>query len=171
MFPEMRRKQQQLSEMECKKILEDGTYGVLALSGDGGYPYSLPICYCYQDGFIWFHCARSGQKLESIRRCEKASFCVVGAANVIPERFTICYSSVIAFGKLIIVDGAEERKNAADAIMQKYAPDSTPDAREAEWLRTEKALCIFRMELAHMTGKEAVELSRARQNNNVGKGG
>ena len=38
MFREMRRKRQQLSEEECEVILKRGTSGVLAVSGDDGYP-------------------------------------------------------------------------------------------------------------------------------------
>ena len=43
MFREMRRKKQILSEEEAIRILNKGTSGVLALSGDDGYPYALPI--------------------------------------------------------------------------------------------------------------------------------
>ena len=43
MFREMRRKKQLLPEEEAIAILKEGTFGVLALSGDGGYPYAVPI--------------------------------------------------------------------------------------------------------------------------------
>ncbi|MBQ5565140.1 MAG: 5-nitroimidazole antibiotic resistance protein, partial [Clostridia bacterium] len=43
MFREMRRKAQQLSESECIEILENGSSGVLAVSGDDGYPYAVPL--------------------------------------------------------------------------------------------------------------------------------
>ena len=47
MFREMRRKKQKLSKEECERILYDGTSGVLALHGDDGYPYTVPISYVY----------------------------------------------------------------------------------------------------------------------------
>lgn len=45
MFRAMRRKKQLLSLEETTAVLNRGTSGVLALSGDGGYPYAVPISY------------------------------------------------------------------------------------------------------------------------------
>ena len=77
MFREMRRKLQQLSDEEAEAVLRRGKYGVLALSGDDGYPYAVPISYVYADGKLYFHCAMAGHKLDAMKRDDKASFCVV----------------------------------------------------------------------------------------------
>jgi nitroimidazol reductase NimA-like FMN-containing flavoprotein (pyridoxamine 5'-phosphate oxidase superfamily) len=50
-FREMRRKRQQLSDEESIGILEKATSGTLALLGDGGYPYAVPISYVYDNGY------------------------------------------------------------------------------------------------------------------------
>ena len=49
--------------------------GVLSLIGDDGYPYGLPIdhWYCEEDGKIYFHGAKEGHKIDSIKACGKAS--------------------------------------------------------------------------------------------------
>ena len=47
MFREMRRRRQQLSPEECKRILAEGTSGVLALAEDGGYSYTVRLSYVY----------------------------------------------------------------------------------------------------------------------------
>lgn len=83
MFREMRRSRQALPQEEVVAILDRGTHGVLALAGDEGYPYALPISYVYADGKLYFHCARSGHKLDAISRCPKASFCVVDQDQVV----------------------------------------------------------------------------------------
>lgn len=77
MFREMRRKAQQLSLDICEEILRKNTAGVLSLSGDDGYPYGVPLSFCYNKGKLIFHCAKTGHKIDSIRRCPKASFCVI----------------------------------------------------------------------------------------------
>ena len=79
----MRRKRQQLSEEECIDILNNATSGTLALLGDGGYPYSLPISFVYADGKIFFHSALKGHKIDAIRSCDKASFSVIQKDEVI----------------------------------------------------------------------------------------
>ncbi len=84
MFREMRRSRQALPQEECTSILDRGTHGVLALAGDDDYPYAVPISYVYADGKLFFHCAKTGHKLDAIARCAKASFCVVDQDQVAP---------------------------------------------------------------------------------------
>ena len=47
MFREMRRKRQLLPQEESVAILEKMTNGTLALHGDNGYPYAVPLSYFY----------------------------------------------------------------------------------------------------------------------------
>ena len=58
MFREMRRKRQLLDKQESMDILVRGTAGVLALLGDNGYPYALPISYACDGSKLYFHGAR-----------------------------------------------------------------------------------------------------------------
>ena len=50
MFRPMRRGKQLLPPEESIQILEQGTSGVLAVAGDAGYPYAVPLSYVYMDG-------------------------------------------------------------------------------------------------------------------------
>ena len=55
MFRPMRRFKQQLTMERCEEILQKGSYGVLAVLGDEGYPYTVPLNYHYHNGKIFFH--------------------------------------------------------------------------------------------------------------------
>ena len=105
MFREMRRKKQVLPEEVCTSILNRGTSGVLALMGDEGYPYAVPMSYVYDDGKLYFHCAKEGHKLDAVRRCSKASFCVIDQDQIVPEEYTTYFRSVILFGTIRILEG------------------------------------------------------------------
>ena len=48
MFPEMRRKAQQLPDEQARELLEKGSAGVLSLMGPEGYPYGVPLSYLYR---------------------------------------------------------------------------------------------------------------------------
>ena len=121
-FRPMRRSRQELSREECEAILKEGTSGVLALLGDGDYPYAVPLSYVYEDGKIYFHCAKTGHKLDAIRRQEKASFCVIGQDQILPEKFTTCFSSVIVFGKVrILEEEGEIRQRRREAGGEVFA--------------------------------------------------
>ena len=87
MFREMRRNGQELPLEECTAILNRGTSGVLALSGDDNYPYAVPVSYAYDGYKLYFHCAKSGHKIDAIRRNAKASFCVIDQDLVVPEEY------------------------------------------------------------------------------------
>ena len=158
MFREMRRKRQMLSEDDCKIILREGTSGVLALSGDDGYPYAVPLSYVYDGEKIFFHCARSGHKLDAVRRNPKASFCVIGQDKVVPAEYTTYYRSVIAFGTVRILEDDREKYDSVREIALKYAPLDTVEQRRAAIEREWSGLCMLEMTIEHLTGKEAREL-------------
>jgi len=157
MFREMGRGAQALPMSRCEEILRRGSSGVLALAGDDGYPYALPISYLYDGQRLYFHCALTGHKIDAIRRCEKASFCVIDQDKVVPERFTTHYRSVITFGRMRILKPGEEFDRAILCLAQRYAPGMEEAARR----ETEKyrgALCMLAMDIDHMTGKQCREL-------------
>lgn len=162
MFREMRRARQQLSRAECDAILQRGTSGVLALAGDDGYPYAVPISYLYDGTALYFHCALTGHKLDAIRRCDKASFCVVDQDQVVPREYTSYFRSVIAFGRIAILEEEAGKRAAIEKLALKYAPEDDAAHREEIIRREWEPLCMLKMTIDHLTGKEAIELTRRR---------
>ncbi len=158
----MRRKRQQLSEAESILILEQSTSGTLALLGDGDYPYAVPISFVYKDGKLYFHSALSGHKVDAIRRCDKASFCVIAKDDVQPERYTTFFRSVIAFGKIHIIDNEAEKWETARMLGNRYNPNDYESLRQ-ELEKGLSHMLMIRFDIEHLTGKEAIELVRARQ--------
>ena len=164
-FREMRRKKQVLSQKEVEDILHKGTSGVLALLGDNDYPYAVPISYVYDDGKIYFHGAKNGHKIDAIQRTAKASFCVIDEDLVVPEEYTTYFRSVIAFGRIRIVEDDSEKRAAIEKLAIKYAPEDTAANRDYAISREWKPLCMLEMTIDHVTGKEAIELVKERENN------
>lgn len=167
MFREMRRKKQKLSQQETVDILHKGTSGVLALMGDNDYPYAVPISYVYDDGKIYFHSAKSGHKIDAIQRTAKASFCVVDKDSVIPEEYTTYFRSVLAFGQIRVIEDEREKRAAIEKLAIKYAPEDTVANRNHAINREWKPLCMLEMTIDHVTGKEAIELVKKRENNEI----
>lgn len=158
MFREMRRCRQQLSEEECIEILQKGTSGVLAVAGDDGYPYAVPLSYAYRDNSLWFHGATDGHKLDAIARCGKVSFCVIDMDEVLPEKLTTVYRSVIAFGRAEILDDERKIAQGARILGEKFLPGMSARV-ESEIAQSMPRLTVIRMDIEHMTGKEGVELT------------
>lgn len=202
----MRRKKQELSYGEALGILQGATSGVLALQGDDGCPYAVPLSFAVEEGApagekgasagdalagfaevpvgddpagpsgapadfprdlaqgclrIYFHCAPEGYKLDCIARNDRASFCVVGGDEVVPVEFTTYFRSAVAFGRVRLVEGHDERVHALRLLADKYAPGLDEGfAREVTTLL--RRTCVLRLDVEALTGKEAVELVRAR---------
>lgn len=157
MFREMRLKNQSLSEAETDEILRSCTSGVLAVTGDNGYPYAVPLSYVYKNGKIYFHCANSGHKLDGIRNNDKVSFCVTAADDVKAESFTTYYRSAIVFGRARILTEDSEKKAALEIIAEKYSPGFLRQGQsmiEKEW----NNVCAVEIDIENKSGKAASEL-------------
>lgn len=165
-FREMRRKRQQLSEKESIGILQKATAGTLALLGDNGYPYAVPISYVYADGKLYFHSALSGHKIDAIRNCDKASFCVIDKDDVRPEKYTTYFRSVIAFGGIHIIEDEQEKLETARLLGDRYNPNQE-EALQKELEKGLSRMLMIRFDIEHLTGKAAIELIKEQQFSNV----
>jgi Predicted flavin-nucleotide-binding protein len=163
MFREMRRKRQLLSEQESIDVLARGTSGVLALLGDDNYPYAVPISYIYDNSKLYFHGAKTGHKIDAIKKCSKASFCVIDQDKIVKEEYTTYFRSVIVFGKIHILEDEKEKREAIEKLSIKYYPEDGEMNREKvinkEWI----PLCMMEFSVEHLSGKEAIEIVRLKK--------
>lgn len=157
MFRKMRLIDQQLPETDTIELLKKNSDGTLSVIGDEGYPYGVPLNYAYDDGKLYFHCAKTGHKLDAVKKESKTCFTIIDAGDVKPEEFNTYYRSVIVFGKAHILTDEAEMKDALRVIIKKYSPDFMEggekyiDAMFAE-------VAVFVMDIEHMSGKQAEEL-------------
>ena len=161
-FRLMRRKRQELAQEESITILQKATSGTLAVLGDNGYPYAVPISYVYHEGKLYFHSAVEGHKVDAIRQCDKASFCVIEQDEVHPERYTTFFRSVIAFGKIHIIEDETEKLQMARMLGNRYNPDQD-EALQKELENGLARMLMIRFDIEHLTGKEAKELMNKHQ--------
>ena len=160
MFRPMRRSAQALDGGACVEILERGTSGVLALAGDGGWPYAVPLSYAVDGEKLYFHCAREGHKLDAIRREARASFCVVDRDDVKPAEYTSYFRSVIIFGRVRVLEDEAQMRAAIELLARRYFPEDSAENRRRAIEREWAGLCMLEMDIEHMSGKEAKELAR-----------
>ncbi len=153
MFRKMRRFKQQISDAECVEVLKNTPRGVLSLIGDDGYPYGLPIdhWYCEEDGKIYFHGAKEGHKIDAIKACNKASYCVYDEGYRKEGDWALNINSVIVFGRISLVEDEEKAREICIALARKFTDD-------AEYLKKELENAFPRVQCLeltpeHMTGK------------------
>lgn len=161
MFREMRRRKQQLSDEQVVEVLERGKTGILAVIGDGGYPYTVPINYVYANGRIYMHSAMTGHKIDALRADDRASFCVIDADDVVPSDYSTNFRSVVAFGRARIMDDTSAKEAALRLLGDKYNPNQ-PEALDREVAKGFAHLHMIEFEIEHVTGKQSKELAHVK---------
>lgn len=162
MFREVRRnKKQILSQEESLSILKKATSGVLCVLGDDEYPYGVPMSYGLEGNRLYFHCMPAGHKTDAMKRHDKVSFTVIETDQIVPEEYTTYFRSVIVFGRARFLEDADEKRRALRILAAKYSSDFMEGA-EKEIEDKLRAVCIFVVDIEHLSGKEAIEFAEAR---------
>ena len=157
MFRELVRKNQQLSLEDCVRVLKTERRGVLSVLGDEGYPYGMPMNHWYdeEDGSIWFHCGRSGHRLDALRRCDKVSFCVYDHGQRAEGEWAWRVKSVIAFGRVEVIDDLEKIVDVTTKLSYQFTRDEA--YIEGEIRSAAHKTLLLRLMPEHICGKLVTE--------------
>lgn len=150
----MRSKANMLTNEEVENILKTSPNGTLALYGENGYPYSVPVNFVYSDGKIYFHGAAEGYKLDCMKKDPHVSFSVIGKDDIAKENFTTLFSSVIAFGTIRVIDTMEEKIPVLEAMVGKYSAEFMESGKEL--IRKGCGSVAYELTIDHMTGKKGM---------------
>jgi nitroimidazol reductase NimA-like FMN-containing flavoprotein (pyridoxamine 5'-phosphate oxidase superfamily) len=157
MFRDVTQKKQKLSREECIALLGIQPRGVLAVQGDGGYPYAVPHNHWYdpQSGNLYFHSGIHGHKVDAVKACDKVSYCVVSEGMPVQGDWALRYHSVIVFGRLRIV----EDHDRALEITRRLSLQFTDDVEyiDHEIKTAGDHTLVLELVPEHMTGKSVLE--------------
>ena len=153
MFRKMRRFKQEISKEECIEILTNEKRGVLSMLGDDGYPYGIPLNHYYDknDNCLYFHGAKEGHKIDSIKNCNKVSYCVYEKGVKKENHWSLNVRSVIVFGKMHFVEDIDMCREIGRNIWWKFGTDEKE--LEEEINRSLSRVLCLKLEIEHMTGK------------------
>lgn len=154
-FRPMRRFKQEVSREECEKILSTAPRGTLAVHGDMGYPYALPVNFIYLDGKVYIHGAKAGHKHDAVKRNPKVSFCVLDEGVKYEGEWWNTFVSVICFGTVKIVEDESLKDRSLRAIGLKYFPEDYD--LEDDMLKNGPRADVLELSIEHMTGKRVRE--------------
>lgn len=157
MFRPIRKKKNEISTDKAKELLRCSRRGVLAVNGDNGYPYAIPVNYLYDENAqkIIFHGAKAGHKADSLKACDKVCFTVYGNETVKEEVWAPYVQSAVVFGRCHLIENRETAIELLKRFAMKYYPseDMVVDALAA----SAGAVQMFQIEIEHISGKEVQE--------------
>ena len=153
----MSRIKQQLTEAECLEVLRSTKRGVLSVTGDGGYPYGVPINHFWRDadGCLYFHGGRRGHKIDALRTSDKASFCTYDDGARDEGEWWLTIKSVIVFGRVEFVDDEALLVEVSRDLSHKFTSDEGYIEGEIE--KDGARTLLLRLVPEHMTGKRVTE--------------
>lgn len=158
MFRPMRRAKKAIPDEAVKRLLQTERRGVLAVNGDLGYPYAVPVNFLYDEaaGKLYFHGARAGHKTDALRRDARVCFTVCGAERVEPEAAWAPYlQSAVVFGRCRLMEDGPEAEAALRRLAAKYYPDA--ETIETELAHAGRAVQVFEITVEHLSGKQIQE--------------
>lgn len=158
MFRPIRKKRNEIDVSAAETLLQNSRRGVLAVNGDDGYPYAIPVNYFYdrENQKIYFHGARAGHKVDALRACDKVCFTVYGNETIKEEDWAPFMQSVVVFGRCHLLEaGCEKAVEMLKTFAMKYYPNE--QLVDEEIAQAGRAVQMFEIEIEHLSGKEVQE--------------
>ena len=157
MFRPVRRKSNEIGAEAAKELLLSQRRGVLALNGENGYPYAIPINYryCESENKIYFHGSRAGYKADILKNDSRVCFTVCGNEQVKDEAWAPYMQSAVVFGQCRPVADAKENTRLVRYFAEKYYPDAA--LIDEEIAVSGRAVQMYEIEIEHLSGKQIQE--------------
>ena len=148
MTHELRRNDLEITDAEqIERLLHAARYATVALA-DGAQPYLVTLSCGYESARrrLCFHVAPKGRKLDIIAANPLACATIVADKGYLKGECAHPYDSVVAFGRMRVLEDAGEVRGAMRTLMAQL---ESPEAQVALWkkhdLDTDAALSRFRM--------------------------
>ncbi len=121
---------------------------------DGDTPYIVPLCFGYRDDTLYFHGSMKSRKVALIQKHPKVCFEFDILAEPLsapdPCDWAMRYQSVVGFGKAVLVEAIEEKRQALEIITAQYAKG--PHVFTASKL---KATAVIKVAIGTMNGRQS----------------
>jgi len=146
MFRNMRREDRLLTDEQAWEIIKNGKYGVLALYGDDGYPYGVPMHYVVIDDIIYMHgTSAGGHKADAIANHSKMSFTIMEMEDHVKGR------STIIFGTIELVN--DMREKVLEKFVETYVPEFAWEQAKQGIPFAKDNMEAYRLTIDHLSAK------------------
>lgn len=156
----VRRVDKEMSEAAAAGMLAGGFSGRLATVGPDGWPYITPLLYVCLNGEIWVHGPGvRGHLRVNVDHDARVCFEVDEPGEVFAYGRFQCdtsaeYRSVVAFGRIRVVEDRDAKRRFFDALMAKYGDPAWQ--RPAGFYPRLDQITLYSIAVERMTGKETI---------------
>ena len=124
-----------------KEFLNQEHVGRMSTIDVNGYPQIIPMNFAFLNEAVYMHSHTRGEKIENIKRNEKAGFEVDRELEFLPSYFAdskdasladTLYVSIVMKGTISLVTDKQEKTLVLNALMKKYQPEGGYDPINSE---------------------------------------
>lgn len=157
MFRKVRKVKNEISIEESKDLLRKNKRGALSVNGDEGYPYAVPINFYYEEeeDKIYFHSAKKGHKIDSIKANDKICFTTWDEGYLEEGDWAYHVSSCVVFGRAKCIEDPKITEEKVRKFALKYYP--TKEEVEVEIKAAINAVQLVAIDIEHISGKKVQE--------------
>ena len=156
--PKIRRTDKLMSDEVVRETIARGFSGRLATVGADGWPYVVPLLYVWMNDEIWVHNTRArGHLRTNVEHEPRVCFEIDEAGEVFAYgRFecdtSVAYRSVLAFGRIRIVEDRGQKRAFCDALVARYG-DSGWKRAQGFYPRLDQ-ITVYAIAIDRMSGKQ-----------------
>ncbi len=157
MFRKIRKIKNEISVEEARVLLRSNTRAAFSVNGDDGYPYTVPVNFYYDedDNKIYFHSAKKGHKIDSIKANDKICFTTWNDGYLEDGDWAFHVSSCVVFGRAKLIEDRKITEEKVRKFARKYYP--SPEEAEEEIKRAIAGVQLVAIEIEHISGKRVYE--------------
>ena len=151
----MRRQDLVLERDVALSIIDDNQFAVLCLTDPEHWPYGVPLDYVRKGNALYFHGAKEGRKVSSMKANPRACAVIIGENEIVPERFGRKYQSVIVEGSIELIDYLEIKRQVMTWVVEKKSPDYIEKGQKVIEKMLDRVL-IYKMDMEIISGKHGM---------------
>ena len=155
----MKRKEKEMTDPGAfGDVLKRGKYTTVAMCRNHE-PYAVTMNYGYDETrrALYFHCARTGLKIDFIRENPRVCATVIEDLGYKTGKCDHAYRSLVLWGTMATVEEEDEMMHALDILIQHLEEDPVSVRRRAlAGADVLERVCILRLDIEDITGKEGL---------------
>lgn len=153
----MRRAKRELPLDEAKRLLRENRRAAFSVNGDGGYPYTVPVNFYYDEGEnrIYIHGAKSGHKIDAIKACNRVCLTTWDDGYLEEDDWAYYVSSCVVFGRAVLPEDRATWEDKLRRLALKYYPSA--EEVEAEMKKDINGVQMIAIEIEHISAKRIHE--------------
>lgn len=157
MFRPIRKTKNEISVEDAKALLRNNTRAAFSVNGDDGYPYTIPVNFYYDedDNRIYFHSAKKGHKIDSMKANDKVCLTTWNDGYLEDGDWAFHVSSCVVFGRARLIEDRKITEEKVRKFARKYYPSA--EEVEEEIKRSLAGVQLVAIEIEHISGKKVHE--------------